>query len=315
MRRAVEPAAAGGRRAAVPLRWPGAFPYVARPVLPSLSPSPLSGPLLGALLPTPNLNLLKALAAALLFLLALPAIAQDQPVLLRWQVPSDSALAFRTVMRAAEPDSSTGLASLIPSVERADMTSVLRGRPDGQIDVELIQGEVEFADDSTAALFEALRGLQEALGGTQLRGRITPSGAITSFWLPVDQKSLLALFFELPEDSVSVGDVWELRGTNLLSLRGPFQVEEANRSNEVRLSAVEERASGQVATLDYDLNERIAGSFGHMAFAFEGRGEFDVVAGTWRRFGGRMSIERTFMGAQSSSQVFALEPVTVPDER
>lgn len=232
-------------------------------------------------------------------------------MLLRWQVPIDSALAFRTAMRAAETDSSTGLASLIPSVERADMTTVLRGRSDGQIDVELIQGEIEFADDSTAALFEALQELQEALGGTQLRGQITASGVVTSFWLPQEQKNILALFFELPKDSVSVGDVWELGGTSLLSLRGPFQVEEASRTNEVRLSAVGEQAYGSVAILDYDLRERIAGSFGHMEFVFAGRGEFDVAAGTWQRFGGRMSIESTFMGAQSSTQEFALEPVAV----
>ncbi|HEX9952013.1 MAG TPA: hypothetical protein VGB53_09615, partial [Rubricoccaceae bacterium] len=191
------------------------------------------------------------------------------------------------------------------------MTTVLRGRTDGAIDVELIQGEVAFADDSTAALLKALRELQQSLGGTQLRGQITTAGEVTSFWLPQEQKNILALFFELPEDSVSIGDVWELSGTSLLSLRGPFNVEEASRSNEVRLVALEGGPARPLATLDYNLRERIAGSFGHMEFVFVGRGEFDVAAGTWRRFGGRMSIESTFMGTQSSSQEFALEPVSV----
>lgn len=194
------------------------------------------------------------------------------------------------------------------------MTTVLRGRPDGQIDAELVQGEVEFADDSTAALFDILKELQELLGGTQLRGRITPSGEITSFWLPQEQKNLLALFFELPSDSVAVGDSWELSGTSLLFVSGPFQVDEASRTNEVRLVDMEGDSTRPVAVLDYDLRERIAGEFGHMAFEFRGRGEFDVAAGTWRRFGGRMSIESTFMGAQSSTQEFALDPMSAPTE-
>lgn len=217
-------------------------------------------------------------------------------------------------MRAVEPNISIGLASLIPSVERADMTTILRGRPDGQIDVELIQGEIEFGDDSTDTLAKLLSEMQELMGGTHLRGRVTPSGEITSFWLPQEQKNLLSMFFELPSDSIAVGDTWRLNGTSLLFVSGPFIVDKASLTNEVQLVALEGDPMHLIAVLNYNLRERIAGDFGHLEFAFSGRGEFDVAAGTWRRFGGHMSIENTFMGAQSSVQEFALEPVSVPED-
>lgn len=250
---------------------------------------------------------MKALAA-LALLLAVPAAAQGGPVLLRWQVPADGPLAFRTVLRAAPADTA---ASLFQTIERADMTAVLRGRPDGEVDVEVVQGDVTFADGAAPLqeLLESMETLREAMGDAQLRARITPAGAITSFWLKQEQKNLVSLFFELPADSVAVGDAWALDGTSLLFLSGPFRVEAAERTNRVRLVALEGGPDRPVAVLEYDVRERVEGDFGRLAFAFEGRGEFDVAAGAWRRFGGRMTAENTVMGAQRTTQIFALDPI------
>ncbi len=264
-----------------------------------------------------------------LALVALPAAAQSGPVLLRWRVPPDSALAFRTTMRNADPTESADSAtvSLMPRVDRAELTTILRPRPDGETDVDLIQGDVAFAEssaadgDSTAAMFRMLRQMQGALGGVQLRARISASGAVTSFWLPQEQKNLVSLFFELPTDSVAVGDEWSLDGVSLLFLRGPFRVDESSRTNTVRLVALEGTPEAPVAMLAYSLREHVAGSFGFMEFGFTGRGAFDVAAGTWQHFAGKMQTSsRVQMGGASmgdgrpSVQDVALEPVRVPED-
>lgn len=262
------------------------------------------------------------LLVVLLLLVAGSAAAQEGRVLLRWNVPADSALAFRLATTSVEPDSTpepSGLWSRMPTVERADLTAVLRPLEAGRIEVEFHQGDVVFAEgDSTAALFEKLQGLTERLGealgmSSVLRGEIDEAGTIGSFWLPQEQKNLLALYFELPEDSVAVGDTWPLDGAQLLTMRN-VRVDTGTRTNAVRLAAIEGTADRPLAVIEYDLHERVEGSFGHMTFTYRGRGTFDVAAGTWAGFAGRMDSESTFMGQQASSQLVVLEPVSVPED-
>lgn len=252
---------------------------------------------------------------------ALPAMAQDGRVLLRWNVPADSALAFRLAATNVDPDSTpepSGLWGQMPTVEQADMTAVLRPLGGGRLEVEFHRGDVVFAEgDSTAALFEKLQGLAESFGealgmSSILRGEIDEAGTIGSFWLPQEQKNLLALYFELPEDSVAVGDTWRLDGAQLLTMRN-VRVDEGARTNVVRLVAIEGPPDRPLAVMEYDLHERVEGGFGHMTFAYRGQGTFDVVAGTWLGFAGRMDSESTFMGQQVSAQQIVLEPVAHPD--
>lgn len=267
------------------------------------------------------------LVVLLLALVALPATAQSGPVLLRWHVPADSALAFRTTMRNADPAApadSVGF-SFMPRVDRAELTTILRPRPNGEIDVDLVQGDVTFTEDgtasgdSTASIFRMLRQMQASLGGVQLRGRITTSGSVASFWLAQEQKNLVALFFELPADSVAVGDTWALDGVSLLFLRGPFRVDTASRTNTVRLAALDGTPEAPVAVLAYDLRERVEGDFGFMEFVFTGRASFDVAAGTWQGFVGQMRVSQSVKmgdtvmgGGRPTAQDFALEPVLIP---
>ena len=248
----------------------------------------------------------------LLALLALPAAAQSGPVLLRWKVRPDSALAFRTTMRVADEPSDSADASLLPRVEGGDLTTVLRSRPDDQLDVRVTIGAVTFADDSTTAVFDRLR--EEAGGALQIQARMTDAGRITS-GLQQEQANMVALFFELPEAPVAVGDTWALDGVRMLAFTGGMQATDSSRTNVVRLVALEGTPEAPIAILEYDLHERLASHSAEMASDVTARGAFDVARGTWQRLDGRMGITNSMFDALSMAQTFTLEPAAAARER
>lgn len=252
------------------------------------------------------------LVALLLVLIALPAAAQSGPVLLRWNVPPDSGLAFLMTTQNAAPPASGDLFSRLPQPERSEMTTGLRLRPDGEIDVTLTPGAASFANDTLAAMYDASRALQEARGALVLHARMTAAGRVIPDDLRQEQVNVVALHFELPGGPVSVGDAWTLDGVRMLSLSGGAQPTDSSRTGDVRLVALEGTPEAPVAVLDYDLHERLVSSYGTMTFGFTGRGLFDVAAGTWRRVDARMRLELPAMLSDSPEvidQVVVLEPV------
>jgi len=247
-----------------------------------------------------------------------PAEAQTDKVLLRWKLPSDSLLTFQTVMRTVESDTVGVLTDFVPQIKQADYTLVLSDSVEGQIGVEMLLGDLTFAEngpDSTETLASALRDLQTTFNsrGVMLKGAIDASGAIQSFWLPQEQRNLVSLFLALPADSVAVGDVWEMEDMNLVSVNG-LPVTKGYKSNRVRLESVETVGGSPVAVLVYALHERVDGPSGMMAISFTGRARFDIARGRWLQFSGEMDNETTFLMGQSGVQAIVLHPVLIaPD--
>lgn len=143
-------------------------------------------------------------------------------------------------------------------------------------------------------------------------------------------RNLATLVMELPKDAVKAGDTWSL-GLELLDtsrLGRDFAEKKAERHNTVKLSALAPEGDERVATIEYDLLERVSGvlppasadddhpekapikapkgkgkakeepkeapkSTAERAVttevSFTGRGEFLVKAGRWRSWGGTLS--------------------------
>ena len=130
-------------------------------------------------------------------------------------------------------------------------------------------------------------GLLDGFAGTvQLRGEVSRTGRIHSFWLKQEQKNLLSLFFELPGVPVKTGQSWDL-GISLISFDSSFKCESAEKKSRVTFESVRKKGGDTIAVLKYDIFEKLKGDFGGQKISWEmsfrGTGHFNITRGKWER--------------------------------
>lgn len=147
-----------------------------------------------------------------------------------------------------------------------------------------------------------------------LRGAVFANGGIRSFYMPSGQKNLLALFFELPQKGIKVGDTWDLDvqfiTMNLAECDSSF------KKHLVTLKELKTQGRDTIAVLAYDFVEYARGNFGGTVktnIVYKGIAEFSLNKGRWVKYDGIMSLMMqggladifgTYMG---SSQLFSLQ--------
>src|SRR5690606_18646859 len=104
-----------------------------------------------------------------------------------------------------------------------------------------------------------MEALQSMYQGVVLRGSVYETGPIHSFWVKNDQKNLIALFFQLPENPVKIGDKWSLE-VNFIGNDQTFVCDNAYKTNEVTLTDIKEVNGEKIAVLEYNLIEFVEGS-------------------------------------------------------
>ena len=267
--------------------------------------------------------------------------SDGEAVLLRWKVPDGKALGLKTAMFPVDPASTTllrfdfkklaeghglppipddAIATAFRMPQSYSMTTLLKPLPGGNLSAKIIVGDVQMPGGGGSEVEQTTAELMKQMEGTvQLRGEITDSGQVASFWLEQKQKNLLAVFLELPTAPVKVGQSWSL-SVNFLEMGSGFICDKSGRANSVKLVSLSKTAGGDtVATMEYCLAESIEGKFRlptggadqpcTMAMSFVGRGEFLVGKGTWQRFVGRMHIKATGVMTSDAQQHFAMEPM------
>jgi hypothetical protein len=278
-------------------------------------------------------------------------------VLLRWKVPQGKAIAFKTVMEPVDPankemfslnfrtlleavsslaerradkdlgnrelpkELKDGLEKLtFPQPKSASITTILKALPTGNLSVKMIVNKID-VPPAKADGFGAVIGkmMKEMEGTVQLRGEITPSGKVASFWTEEHQRNLVSMDFQLPQEPVRVGDTWTL-DVNLITMKHGFMCEKAGRINRVQLTALSKTGDGDtLATIDYCVFEEVKGRFkmprggkdvpSTMLFGFFARGEFLVKKGTWKQVVGRIVSKSTGIMTSDSEQHFAMQPM------
>ena len=221
--------------------------------------------------------------------------AQDKRVLLRWKVPANRPIAFEYILEnvSSTMDSrSKSTMDLLFGTRSGDTCiCLLKLLPNGGLAVALVANRIS-GDSTTLGNLGKLRAeAQLAFGRTQLRGEITTSGEITSFYMEQSQKNLLAMLCELPKDSVRVGDTWSLH-TNLLWVKGAFHADTAIQENSVRLSGITEHDGDLLAELEYKLFEYVSGYNGlrsekthsGTSYGYQGTAVFNVTQGCWQSY-------------------------------
>ncbi|MEQ1796992.1 MAG: hypothetical protein ABL872_03510 [Lacibacter sp.] len=126
-------------------------------------------------------------------------------------------------------------------------------------------------------------------GDTILRGSIYDSGAIESFYTLSSQKNLIALYCQLPDKKLKIGDRWPLEFSYLYFNDG-FICDTSFKKNDITLTDIKKRGNETIAVITYDIIEYASGTIGGMfiakekvtmKFTYSGVGEFCIEKGRW----------------------------------
>jgi hypothetical protein len=300
-----------------------------------MEPIPQQPPRPGAAGPPPGSPLADAAPAAAPEPKPEPKAPEASKVVLRWSLAPDAPAAFRlsntttTTPRAPEPEPvkkgkkpPPPPPAPEPRVSRSESIYVLQKTPSGDY---------------------TLRIAPQEKGGKPAQGTISERGFVLD-GLEGPLRNTAALVLELPMEPMAVGDTWNI-GLDLVDLSAygsSFIEEKAERNNTVKLAALTPGENGeQVATLEYDLRERITGQGRRAArvkgqqtpqsvtteVRVQGRGEFLLKAGRWRSWEGTLTTSSTgtlpapkgskapALGANDGQSKLTLTPLaTVPPE-
>lgn len=240
-------------------------------------------------------------------------ITIDWGQLLDEEVDMDAAEFIEKIVFPEQPTST----SLISVLERNEV---------GNITVKMILDDVVTSeaapDDMLGTSFNQM--LERMEGTVQLRGELRPEGTIASFYLENRQKNLLAIFFELPEGPVKVGDTWQIE-VNCISMGAGFVVTNANKLHEVTLSEITQTLDGRpLAVLDYVIIEVVSGVMDSalsdeqigvsMSCSYLARGYFLINEGRWHALGGEFAVKSDGIMSGNSIQQIGLVPLeTLPE--
>jgi hypothetical protein len=197
-----------------------------------------------------------------------------------------------------------------------NMKTTLTNSGEGYMDIvmEMTPNKENTEDDDEMSI------MKKMMQGVVLRGSVNNTGSIHSFWVRNDQRNLISLLFELPENPVKTGDSWEL-DIHLISNDHNFICSEATRKNNVTLVKVEEIDSEKIAILKYDISEYVKGDFTKPAFMGSSGGpvettvksthsaiaKFSIDKGRWISYDGIMSVESTGFMKSSGKTKFSLK--------
>lgn len=181
---------------------------------------------------------------------------------------------------------------------------VLKKEKPTKIDVKFFTKK---ANDKSASEIDTLLNMLSMLNrGVTMRGELNDDGSISSFYMRQSQKNLLAMYFELPNHPVRIGDNWPLQ-INLIEFDQNFLCENAEKRNLIKLLDVKIINGEEIAILKYDIYERVEGKFLSsptvMEFLFTGNCEFSISKGKWKYYSITSKSHSTgFMGVSTNEK-------------
>ena len=253
----------------------------------------------------------KALLLAFTFVTLSMFAQQRETYDLKWKI--NDTLTYETVMREeivqqdveqTQNDSiSDDFRSLFKSMQQEvaniDYETKLFPDKSGNIDIAMLVKQKE--DTATSLVAE----MAKMNGNVVLRGKVSREGDLLSFYYEQSQNNLIAILYELPTKPVAIGDEWEL-DVNMISMNQHFKADSLYRKNKVRLKDVQ----GNVAIVEYDIEEYVSGSFGNgmmnfftesnsvqktfMRMKHQAIAKFDLEKGYWINYEGFLSIDTDF---------------------
>ena len=270
---------------------------------------------------------------------------KSEKVELNWKINSGDTLSYQTVM--TEIDTSTvkfnfdglfdALSDSAENTDKAqklfkefnksfnniDFVTHLTNKKNGIIDIVMQTRPKENVEDVKTdtlneKMAEMMKMMQSMSQGVMLRGSVYETGGIHSFWVKSNQKNLIAIFFELPQNPVKVGDSWELE-INLIANDQNFECDSAYKVNKVTLTDLKSKNNETIAVLKYEIVEFVDGTFHSpsfmgkggptktmMKFNYQAVAEFSIDKGCWVSYDGIMSLEASGIMTSNIKKKFSL---------
>jgi hypothetical protein len=187
--------------------------------------------------------------ACIFISLSLSAFCQTPgTVFMKWKLKPNETISYKTYMADTSPAGSKKLAfgglfkNLGGDSTNMDMQKMmqqmqslapeyyiatLKEPKKDVIDIELIAKKSDKPTSDTSQGQLGFAQLMKAMAsGPMLRGAVHEDGSIQSFYLRTEQRSILALFFELPAKSVKIGDEWQI-DTHFINMDQSFKCDSA----------------------------------------------------------------------------------------
>ena len=159
--------------------------------------------------------------------------------------------------------------------------------------------------DKTNATDDLFSGMAEMNGNIALRGKVSETGELLSFYYNTSQSNLISILFELPNRPIKIGDKWKVN-VDMINMDQNFIADTLFRKNEVTLENIIEKDGDQIAVIKYDIEEFVSGDFGNgLMTMFIGRndksifmkimhratGYFSINKGMWIEYDGAMEVQ------------------------
>ena len=125
-----------------------------------------------------------------------------------------------------------------------------------------------------------------------LSGSIFYEGGIRSFYLPSRDKNILALFFELPQKNLQIGDTWDL-DVQIITMN-LSQCDSSFKHHSVTLKDLKKQGQDSIAVLEYNFVEFARGEFlgtEQIDTRYTAIAEFSLNKGKWLKYDGIMTVK------------------------
>lgn len=240
---------------------------------------------------------------------------QKETVDLKWKI--NDTLTYNTVMQdvaleknteETEKDSiSEEMGSMFKAMQKqlSGLKYETKLFPDknGNVDIAMM-----LKRDKTDTTETLISGMARMNGNVVLRGKVSTGGDLLSFYYKSSQNNLISILFELPTKPVAIGEEWDLQ-VDLISMDQNFIADTLYKKNVVRLKDIKRENGHQIAVVEYDIEEFVAGDLGKgmmmfsnnkgdtktfMRMTHKATAQFDIAKGYWVSYEGVMDVETNF---------------------
>ncbi|MFB6341956.1 hypothetical protein ACE1ET_09540 [Saccharicrinis sp. FJH62] len=259
------------------------------------------------------------------------SISDSDAISLKWKLKPDETIGYKTAMEQVESSDleidfgddknmpkeefKKIFDGLKKEFEKTSFITTMQWNDRGNIETKMFTED--FNDKDNKPIDPKNFNPASMMKGIVLRGEINESGKIESFYLKGAQKNLIAMYFELPDRPVKIGDTWSLN-VSYLQFDQSFACRSADRTNNVELIDILKDKNDTIAVIKYDISESASGYMKNpmtngkietsLSMSFTGIAEFSINKGRWLKYNGILETTQKGMMSGSSKQKLALIP-------
>lgn len=259
-------------------------------------------------------------------------ISDSDAIYLKWKLKPNETIGYKTAMelvQSSDFEINFGDNKNMPKVEFVEIFNKLRKEFEKTSFITTMQwndrGNIETKmfteghnDKDSKPVDPKTFNPASMLKGVMLRGEINEKGQIESFYLKSAQKNLIAMYFQLPDKPIRIGDSWSL-DVSYLQFDQSFVCKSADRTNNVELIDILKEKNDTIVVLKYNIAEKANGYMKNpmnnekietsLSVSYNGIAEFSVNKGRWLKYNGILETTQKGMVTGSNKQKLALIPI------